>query len=71
MGCCVVWAIYVFHQVKLIWEAPYSWVAGHFGVEKTVVMLQKHFYWRKLRQEVNKYIMSCIVCVIAKLTTKK
>jgi hypothetical protein len=71
MGCCVIWAIYVFHQVKMIWEAPYNWVEGHFSIEKTVVMLQKNFYWRKLRQEVNKYIMSCIVCVISKLTTKK
>jgi hypothetical protein len=32
-----------------IWEAHYSRVAGHFGVEKTMAMLQKHFYWPKLR----------------------
>ena len=31
-------------QVKLIWEAHYSRVAGHFGIEKTMEMLQKHFY---------------------------
>jgi hypothetical protein len=53
-------------RVKLIWEAHYSRVAGHFGVEKTVAMLQKHFYWPKLRQEVNKYIRSCTACMIAK-----
>jgi hypothetical protein len=46
-------------------------VAGHFDVEKTVVMLQKHFYWPKLRQEVIKYIRSCIACAFSKLTTKK
>jgi hypothetical protein len=46
-------------------------VAGHFGVENIVAMLQKHFYWLKLRQEVNKYIRSCTACVIAKPTTKK
>jgi hypothetical protein len=34
-------------------------------------MLQKHFYWPKLRQEVNKYIRSCTACTISKLTTKK
>jgi hypothetical protein len=74
MGCCVVWAISVFHQVsklKLIWEAHYSQVEGHFGVKKTVAMLQKHFYWPKLRQEVSKYIRSCTACAIAKPTTKK
>jgi hypothetical protein len=31
-------------RVKLIWEAHYSRVAGHFSVKKTVAMLQKHFY---------------------------
>jgi hypothetical protein len=55
----------------MIWEAHYSWEAGHFGVEKIVAMLQKHFYWPKLRQEVNKYIRSCTACAIAKSTTKK
>jgi hypothetical protein len=58
-------------RAKLIWEAHYSRVAGHFGVEKTVAMLQKHFYWPKLRQEVSKYIRSCTACAIAKPTTKK
>jgi hypothetical protein len=58
-------------RVKMIWESHYSRVAGHFGIEKTVAMLQKHFYWPKLRQEVNKYIRSCTACAISKLTTKK
>jgi hypothetical protein len=46
-------------------------VTGHFSIEKTVEMLQKHFYWPKLRQEVNKYIRSYIARAIAKPTTKK
>jgi hypothetical protein len=46
-------------------------VEGHFGVEKTVAILQKHFYWPKLRHEVSKYIGSYTACAIAKLTTKK
>jgi hypothetical protein len=35
-------------QVKMIWESHYIQVAGHFDIEKTVAMLQKHFYWLKL-----------------------
>jgi hypothetical protein len=31
-------------RAKLIWEAHYSRVAGHFGMEKIVVVLHKHFY---------------------------
>ena len=46
-------------------------MAGHFSVEKTVAMLQKHFYWLKLRHKVSKYIRPCTVCAIAKPTTKK
>jgi hypothetical protein len=56
---------------KLIWEAHYSWVTRHFSVENTVAVLQKHFYWPKLRQDVSKYIRSYTICAIAKLTTKK
>jgi hypothetical protein len=28
-------------HAKMICEAHYSWMAGHFGMEKTVVVLQK------------------------------
>jgi hypothetical protein len=56
---------------KLIWEAHYSRVAGHFGVEKIVVVLEEHFYWPKLRQDVSMYIRSCTACAIANPTIKK
>jgi hypothetical protein len=56
---------------KMIWEAHYSWVARHFGVEKIVIVLQKHFSWPKLRQDINKYIKSCTACAIAKPAIKK
>jgi hypothetical protein len=58
-------------HTKLIWEANYSQVEGHFGIEKTVAMLHKHFYWLKLQQDVGKYIRSCTTFAIAKHTTKK
>jgi hypothetical protein len=34
-------------------------------------VLQKHFYWPKIQQDVRKYIRSCIACTIAKPNTKK
>jgi hypothetical protein len=55
----------------MIWEVHYSWVIGHFGVEKIVAVLQKYFYWPNLRQDVEKYIRSCTACAIDKLTIKK
>ena len=32
------------HRQKLIWDTHYSKTAGHFGVAKTHVILQKYFY---------------------------
>jgi hypothetical protein len=58
-------------RANLIWEAHYSWVVGHFGVDKKIVVSQKHFYWLKLRQDVFKYIRSCTTCTITKPTIKK
>jgi hypothetical protein len=70
---CLLGHIYVpsSERTNLICETHCIQVARHFGVEKTVAMLQKHFYWSKLRQEVSKYIRSCTACVIAKPTNKK
>ena len=36
-------------RAKLIWESHYSRVVGHFDIERTMALLQKHFYWPKLR----------------------
>jgi hypothetical protein len=58
-------------SAKLIWEAHYNWMEGKFGMEKIVVVLQKHFYWPKLRQDVNKYIIYCTSCSISKPSIKK
>ena len=58
-------------HAKMIWEAHYSRMERHFVVEKFVVILHKHFYWPKLRQDINKYIISCTACAIAKPTMKK
>ena len=56
---------------NIIWEYHYSWMVGHFGMEKIVVILQKHFYWPKLHQDINKYIRSCTSCSIVKPTINK
>jgi hypothetical protein len=58
-------------HAKLIWEAHYSRMARHFGMEKIVVILQKHFYWPKIRQDVRKYIRYFTSCAISKPTIKK
>jgi hypothetical protein len=56
---------------KRIWEAHYSREARHFGVEKIVEVLQKHFFWPKLRQDVCKHIIFCTTFIIVNPTIKK
>jgi len=56
---------------NLILEAHYIRMAGHFGVEKTLVILQKHFYWPKLRWDVSKYIRYCTACAFSNPFIKK
>src|SRR5215203_4396945 len=35
---------------------------GHFGREKTLLMLADHFYWPKMRRDVDRYVRRCITC---------
>lgn len=36
--------------------------AGHFGVAKTVELIQRDYYWKSLRSFVKKYIRGCDTC---------
>jgi hypothetical protein len=58
-------------HAKMIWEAHYSGMTRHFGMEKIVDILQKHFYWPKIQHDINKYIRYCTSCAISKPSTKK
>jgi hypothetical protein len=48
---CLLGHLYVpsSERANLIWEAHYIRVVGHFGMEKTMEVIQKYFYWPKLR----------------------
>jgi hypothetical protein len=46
-------------------------MAGHFGMKEIVVVLQKHFYWPKIQQDVIKYIISLTTYAIFKPSIKK
>jgi hypothetical protein len=73
-NCYAIWATCVFLKASMqswFWEAHYNRMAGHFGMQKTMETLQKHFYWPKLCQDVSKYNRSCTTFTIAKPTTKK
>ncbi|KAK1627771.1 hypothetical protein QYE76_002086 [Lolium multiflorum] len=43
---------------------------GHFGREKTLLMLADHFYWPKMRRDVDRYVKRCITCNKSKSKSK-
>ncbi|CAL9070965.1 unnamed protein product, partial [Musa textilis] len=46
----------------LIREAHGGGMAGHFGVNKTLEVLQEHFYWPKMNGDVHAIISRCATC---------
>ncbi|KAL2223912.1 UNVERIFIED_CONTAM: Transposon Ty3-I Gag-Pol polyprotein [Sesamum indicum] len=50
----------------LLKEAHSGGLMGHFGISKTLGVLSEHFYWQKMRRDVEKFVGKCIVCHKAK-----
>ena len=43
---------------------------GHFGREKTLLMLADHFYWPKMRRDVDRFVRRCVTCNTSKSKLK-
>ncbi|KAI4313089.1 hypothetical protein MLD38_037861 [Melastoma candidum] len=50
----------------LIREVHGGGIARHFGVDKTLAMLQEHFYWSRMEKQVRGLIARCATCQQAK-----
>ena len=46
-------------------------LAGHFGVEKTLELLTRKYYWPKMRADVEKYVQGCDICMSSKVQRHK
>jgi hypothetical protein len=69
-----IWAISTFHQVselKLIWESHYSQVVGNFNMEKTVEVLQRHFYYQNFDKMSTSISSPALPALLSNRTTKK
>jgi len=53
-------------RTLLLKEAHEGGLMGHFGVVKTLELLQEHFHWPHMRIDVQKLCERCIVCKKAK-----
>ncbi|XP_052877267.1 uncharacterized protein LOC128283891 [Gossypium arboreum] len=50
---------------KEVHEAHSGGLMGHFGVNKTLATLHKHFYWPRMRKDVERVCERCIACLLS------
>ena len=50
----------------LVREAHEGGLMGHFGVRKTLGVLHEHFFWPKIKRDVERVYARCITCRQAK-----
>jgi hypothetical protein len=53
-------------QTKLITALHESAIGGHSGVEVTYHRLKNLFFWKGMKQDVDKFVKQCIICQKAK-----
>uniref|UniRef100_A0A2N9I8Y4 RNA-directed DNA polymerase n=1 Tax=Fagus sylvatica TaxID=28930 RepID=A0A2N9I8Y4_FAGSY len=54
----------------IIQEVHGGGLAGHFGRDKTLALVQENFFWPKLAHDVECFVKSCRTCQIAKSHSK-
>ncbi|XP_016732123.1 uncharacterized protein [Gossypium hirsutum] len=54
----------------LVNEVHIRGLMGHFDVEKTLATLQEHFYWPKMKRDVERVCVRCVTCKKAKSKVK-
>ena len=50
----------------LVRESHGGGLMGHFGIAKTLAMLQKHFFWPHMKRDVERIVGRCVTCKQAK-----
>ena len=58
-------------RTHVIREAHSSLIAGHFGVSKTLSVLQNYCYWPQMQETVARYIRGCAMCATNKPSNRK
>ncbi|XP_071939171.1 uncharacterized protein [Coffea arabica] len=53
-------------RTLLVIESHGGGLMGHFGIAKTLMILQEHFFWPRMRSDVERHIERCVTCHQAK-----
>ena len=55
---------------EVLHECHDSVWAGHPGQKRTLALLERGFYWQRMRKDVDEYVRSCLICQQDKAVTK-
>ena len=58
-------------RTLLIAEVHDSPMAGHFGMDRTLELLQRKWHWKGIQRDVREYVRTCSICQRAKHSTSK
>ena len=58
-------------RLQWIREAHTSRVAGHFGINKTLLNLRRYVFWPRMTADVTKFVGGCKLCCISKPSNRK
>jgi hypothetical protein len=53
-------------RLLLLQEAHGGGLMGHFGAKKTEAVLSTHFFWPRMRRDVERFVARCTMCQKAK-----
>jgi hypothetical protein len=51
---------------NIIRELHSSGLAGHFGKDKTLALIEDKYYWPKMKKDITRYVARCRICQMAK-----
>ena len=57
-------------RLLLLQESHAGGLMGHFGRDKTLLMLADHFYWPKMRRDMDRFVRRCVTCNTSKSKLK-
>jgi len=49
-------------RLNIIREKHCGTMAGHFGLDKTLDLVRRYYYWPKLQSDVRKFVETCVIC---------
>ena len=58
-------------RTLLLSEAHDTIFGGHFGVEKTLEKLRRHWFWPRMCADVEEYVKTCSICQKTKHSTQR